>query len=208
MKNLGTLIYTNAWEYQVYAVVTRDISSTRVSVDIYVLNPKEEMSDIITIPRKDIKDEKKKWWNFLYDLEGDFTRDDVDTIKSEILKISNDFQNASLYQNKATMKEIHKAVSDYIVENAEDLDINSCPDVFIKDKVGFMTTSMMDEFVLNNKSLGFKRLDILKRLKIMGALQPENTRPYDVLINIGGEKKRYYRIELIEVNEEEEAISL
>lgn len=208
MKNLGTLIYTNAWEYQVYAVVTRDISSTRVSVDIYVLNPKEEMSDIITIPRKDIKDEKKKWWNFFYDLEGDFTRDDVDTIKSEILKISNDFQNASLYQNKATMKEIHKAVSDYIVENAEDLDINSCPDVFIKDKVGFMTTSMMDEFVLNNKSLGFKRLDILKRLKIMGALQPENTRPYDVLINIGGEKKRYYRIELIEVNEEEEAISL
>lgn len=208
MKNLGNLIYTNAWEYQVYAVVTRDISSTRVSVDIYVLNPKEEMSDIITIPRKDIKDEKKKWWNFLYDLEGDFTRDDVDTIKSEILKISNDFQNASLYQNKATMKEIHKAVSDYIVENAEDLDINSCPDVFIKDKVGFMTTSMMDEFVLNNKSLGFKRLDILKRLKIMGALQPENTRPYDVLINIGGEKKRYYRIELIEVTEEEEAISL
>lgn len=208
MKNLGTLIYTNAWEYQVYAVVTRDISSTRVSVDIYVLNPKEEMSDIITIPRKDIKDEKKKWWNFLYDLEGDFTRDDVDTIKSEILKISNDFQNASLYQNKATMKEIHKAVSDYIVENAEDLDINSCPDVFIKDKVGFMTTSRMDEFVLNNKSLGFKRLDILKRLKIMGALQPENTRPYDVLINIGGEKKRYYRIELIEVTEEEEAISL
>lgn len=208
MKNLGTLIYTNAWEYQVYAVVTRDISSTRVSVDIYVLNPKEEMSDIITIPRKDIKDEKKKWWNFLYDLEGDFTRDDVDTIKSEILKISNDFQNASLYQNKATMKEIHKAVSDYIVENAEDLDTNSCPDVFIKDKVGFMTTSRMDEFVLNNKSLGFKRLDILKRLKIMGALQPENTRPYDVLINIGGEKKRYYRIELIEVTEEEEAISL
>lgn len=208
MKNLGTLIYTNAWEYQVYAVVTRDISSTRVSVDIYVLNPKEEMSDIITIPRKDIKDAKKKWWNFLYDLEGDFTRDDVDTIKNEILKISNDFQNASLYQNKATMKEIHKAVSDYIVENAEDLEINSCPDVFIKDKVGFMTTSRMDEFVINNKSLGFKRLDILKRLKIMGALQPENTRPYDVLVNIGGEKKRYYRIELIEVTEEEEAISL
>ena len=208
MKNLGTLIYTNAWEYQVYAVVTRDISSTRVSVDIYVLNPKEEMSDIITIPRKDIKDAKKKWWNFLYDLEGDFTRDDVDTIKNEILKISNDFQNASLYQNKATMKEIHKAVSDYIVENAEDLEINSCPDVFIKDKFGFMTTSRMDEFVLNNKSLGFKRLDILKRLKIMGALQPENTRPYDVLVNIGGEKKRYYRIELIEVTEEEEAISL
>lgn len=208
MKNLGTLIYTNAWEYQVYAVVTRDISSTRVSVDIYVLNPKEEMSDIITIPRKDIKDAKKKWWNFFYDLEGDFTRDDVDTIKNEILNISNDFQNASLYQNKATMKEIHKAVSDYIVENAEDLEINSCPDVFIKDKVGFMTTSRMDEFVLNNKSLGFKRLDILKRLKIMGALQPENTRPYDVLVNIGGEKKRYYRIELIEVTEEEEAISL
>lgn len=208
MKNLGTLIYTNAWEYQVYAVVTRDISSTRVSVDIYVLNPKEEMSDIITIPRKDIKDAKKKWWNFFYDLEGDFTRDDVDTIKDEILKISNDFQNASLSQNKATMKEIHKAVSDYIVENAEDLEINSCPDVFIKDKVGFMTTSRMDEFVLNNKSLGFKRLDILKRLKIMGALQPENTRPYDVLITIGGEKKRYYRIELLEVTEEEEAISL
>ena len=47
MKNLGTLIYTNAWEYQVYAVITRDISSTRVSVDIYVLNPQKEMSDII-----------------------------------------------------------------------------------------------------------------------------------------------------------------
>ena len=205
MERKGTLLYTNPWDFKVYGVITRDINSKRVSLDIYTLSPEDEMSDIVTISRKDIYTKEKSFLDFFYDVEGDFGREDIDKIKTAVKDFIKKSVNVEELQNKATIAEIHHAVSSYIRMNAEELEDNSQAEVFIKDNFGYILTSQMDKFVSENKELGYKRVDILKRLKILGALQPGNNRPYDALVSVGGEKRRYYKIELTEIPKEENA---
>lgn len=66
-----------------------------------------------------------------------------------------------------------------------------------------MDSRMLDEFVKEHRHAGYKRLEILKRLKIMGALDSPNGRN-DVLVSIGGEKRRFYKILLAEETAETE----
>lgn len=203
MKRLGKLIYTNSWEYQVWAVLMRDRNSTRVSVELYIVSPDGEMSDIVTITRKDIFT-SKNCFSFFYDLLGDFTRDDIDKIKNTLISMIKDCSKSEVVQDKATLCEIHKGITDYVIKNVEDLEDNSTASIFIKDGYGYMKTECMDDFVKEYKYLGYKRLEILKRLKIMGALQNGNNRPYDVLVSINGEKYHFYKIKLAEVDNKEE----
>ena len=49
MNRLGELIYENDFEYKVYAVSMRDNATTRISLEIYIVSPEEEISDLITI---------------------------------------------------------------------------------------------------------------------------------------------------------------
>ena len=62
---------------------------------------------------------------------------------------------------------------------------------------------MLDTFAKEYKHIGYKRLEIIKRLKIMGALVCSNNRN-DVLVSIRGEKRRFYKILLSEDPEEAE----
>ena len=62
---------------------------------------------------------------------------------------------------------------------------------------------MLDTFAKEHKHVGYKRLEIIKRLKIMGVLVSSNNRN-DVLVSIKGEKKRFYKILLAEEPEEAE----
>lgn len=203
MQKLGQLLYTNSWDYKVYGVVMRDINSKRVSLDIYVVSPEGEMSDIITIPRKDIYARKKSALDVLFDLEGQFEREDIDKMKNIVQDIMKSDKNVEMLQNRATLEEIHVAVSNYIRKNAEDLEDNPYAEIFIRDGFGYMVTTKMDEFIKINAELGYKRLEVLKRLKIMGALQTGKNRPYDILVSVKREKRHYYKIELAGIPQEE-----
>ena len=197
MERLGIELHKNAWEYTVMGVLTMDKSSRRMSVEIYTISPNGHMSDIFTITRKDFYT-KKNPLEFFYDMEGDFGRDDIATIGANMVELFKNEANASVVQGKATLEEIHRAVSDFIREYHEDLEDNPQADVFIKDGFGFLLPSYMDLFVKSyGKELGYtKRVDILKRLKIMGAIHHGNNRPYDILISRKGIKQRFYKIEL------------
>lgn len=206
MEKLGTLIHTNAWEYQVMALATKDKSSKRMSLHMYTVDPEGNISDIFTISRKDYFT-KKNAFDFFYDIEGDFKRDDIDKIRGAVFELFKDENNISITQNKATMQEIHRAVSDFIREECEDLEDNPEANVFIKDEYGYILPAYMDLFVKSSsKELGFsKRVEVLKRLKIMGALHNGNNRPYDVLISRKGNKQRFYKIELADEMLDEQA---
>lgn len=208
MNKLGKLIYTNSWGYEVYASAMRDMNSTRVSLAMYVVSPQGEMSDIFTVSKKDIYT-KKTSFDFFYDIEGDFGRDDISKIAVEVLEVVKDEKGRVITQDRATMSELHSAVCDYIRENAEDLEDNESADIFIRENYGYMRTEYMDLFVKGNKQLGYsKRIDVLKRLKIMGALINGNNRPYDILVSVGGAKKHFYKVVLTDCvpEEVEEAI--
>lgn len=204
MNRLGQKIYANAFGYDVYGVVTQEKSSTRRSAKLYVVSPNNgEMSEIFTIPRKDVRG-KKNCFDFFYDLEGDFTRDDIDSIRNAVLNLLNSGSNVVATQDKATLAQIHQAVSDFIRDNAEELEDNPDADCFIKikDNFGYMYTGKMKEFLAENKDLGYKKLDILNGLKIMGVLHPNSSRAYDVSVRGSGNPRWFYKIELAEQAED------
>lgn len=207
MNRLGKLIYTTEWDYQVYAVVMRDKNSKRVSVELYIVSDKGEMSDIITLTRRDIF-RKRDFCDFLYDMDGDFTRDNIDCVKNAVVQIVKTNSGMEETQSRATIDEIHSALSDYIRLNKKG---KASGDMFISGEYGYIRTACMDEFIKENKELGYKRIEILKRLKIAGFLENGKDRPYDILVSVDGLKQRYYKILLAEIGtepEEDEVVSL
>lgn len=205
MERLGIELHKNAWEYKVMGVLTVDKSSKRMSVDTYIISLDGSMSDITTVTRKDMMT-KGTSLDFFLNMEGHFTRDDIDTIRLKLKHLFDDCENASLVQSKATLEEIHRVVTEFVKEEEEDLKDNELADVFIKGNFGYILTEKMDEFVKKyGKELGYaKRVDILKRLKIMGALHHGNNRPYDILISRKGIKQRFYKIELADEMSDEQ----
>lgn len=144
-------------------------------------------------------------------MEGDFCRDDISKIAMEILEVIKKESSQTVTQKKATMQELYYAVCNFIRENAEELEDNSRADIFIKENYGYMKTDCINQFIKENKELGYgKRVDVLKRLKIMGALVTGTNRPYDISVSVGGEKKHFYKVILMDnVDEDvEEVISL
>ena len=196
MTRLGRNIFEHDFGHTVYAVATSEKSSQRVAVQMYVVFNNGNISDITTITRKDIYT-KKNCFDFFYEME-DFGRDDIDKIKNKVLDVLKDTGYRTVIQEKATWTEIHTDISKFIYLNADDVEEGKANDIFINGKYGYLTTSAMKVFIKLNEGLGYKRLDLLKRLKIMGALQSGKDRPYDTLVSLYGTKKRYYKIELAE----------
>lgn len=203
MKQLGKVIYENPWGYKVCAVLMRDVASTRISVELYIISPEGNMSDIISVRRSDIIT-KKRPLDFFYNLEGGFTHDDIDSIRNRIKDILQENGNAETEQNKRSLNEIHYLLSNFIRQNAEELEDNPKTEIFIKDGYGYMRTGRMTGFLKENFEIGYKRVEILKRLKIMGVLKNGTRRPYDIQVSVGNEKKRFYKVQLAEQEATEE----
>lgn len=204
MQRLGQLILKNSWDYKVYGALSCEKSSTKMSVDIYIVSPDGEMSQLYSIKKSALT--KKNTFDFILDLDGDFARDDVDKIKNsvvELFKKVRDPEKIVATQTKATVLELYQAVSDFIRENEEDLGDNPDAEYFIKDGYGYMLTTKMNEFLAENKELGYKKLEVLKTLKYMGALHPSASRPYDTAVRIGGKVRWFFKIELAPVNTED-----
>lgn len=204
MEKLGTVIYANDWGYKVRIVHLREIGTKKMSFQIYVEAPEGTMSDITTIKLSDFNS-KAKALNFLYDMEGGFTYTDIEKIKGNI-KIS-DYKVIDI-EEKLPIERIHSEVSRYIRKNSEEIDDNIESEVFIENDYGYVQVNRFEEDLKKDEilqSIGYKKLEILKRLKILGALEPGKNRPYDYSIRINGDLKRYYRILLDEeMNIEEE----
>lgn len=204
MEKLGTVIYANDWGYKVRIVHLREIGTKKMSFQIYVEAPEGTMSDITTIKLSDFNS-KAKALNFLYDMEGGFTYTDIEKIKGNI-NIS-DYKVIDI-EEKLPIERIHSEVSRYIRKNSEEIDDNIESEVFIENDYGYVQVNRFEEDLKKDEilqSIGYKKLEILKRLKILGALEPGKNRPYDYSIRINGDLKRYYRILLDEeMNIEEE----
>ena len=197
MTRLGKAIFTHDFGHVVYAVVMSDRSSKRLSVDIYVVYEDGNISDIITIPRKDFYT-KKNCLDFFLDMEGEFGRDDIDSIRMGILDVLKDGNCKESIQCKATLEEIHQSISQFIYDSVADSSESVDNDVLIRGNYGYIMPEALERFVKENKELGYKRLEILKRLKILGALHCGKDRPYDTLVSLCGKKRRCYKIELVE----------
>lgn len=202
---LGELIYQNDFDYKLYAVSMRDKATTRISIETYIVSPDGEMSDLITIQKKDIYG-KAKWADVFQGLNADFSRDDIDNIKSKLMNFVRQNKNIDV-QSRATPAELYRILSDYIrIKDGKEYTNTSLKvlGAFTKNGYGYIDSHMMEEFIKTHKDMGYKKLDILKRLKVMGVLECAKNRPYDVLVSIGGKKRRFYKILLEKESTEEE----
>lgn len=198
MDRLGELIYENDFEYKVYAVSMRDNATTRISYEIYIMSPEGTLSDLITIQKKDVYT-KKNWADIFWGLEAGFSRDDIDSIKLKIMNILGNSHD-TCFQSRETLEGLHQIISSYIRENENcpyQKDGKTVTGILIKGDYGYIDSLMLDAFAKEHKDVGYKRLEIIKRLKIMGALKSSNGRN-DILVSIGGKKRRFYKILLAE----------
>lgn len=99
MNRLGELIYENDFEYKVYAVSMRDNATTRISLEIYIVSPEDEISDLITIQKRDVAT-KKNWADVFWGLEAGFDRRDIDSIKLKIMGFLKQGHNACFRAKK------------------------------------------------------------------------------------------------------------
>ena len=194
MNRLGELIYENDYEYKVYAVTMEDKATTRVSVEVYIVSPEDEMSDLIIIQKKEVYT-KKNWADVFRGLEADFSRDDIDSIKLKIADIIKRTPSTH-FQSRETLEDMYRIFSSYIRKNEEcsyQKEGETLTGIFIRNNYGYIDSHMLDTFVREYKHIGYKRIDIIKRLKIMGVLEGYGERN-DVLVSINGKKRRYYKI--------------
>ena len=195
MERLGRNVLENKAGHKVYAMVTSEKSSKRVSVDFYVVFNDGTMSDITTIGKRKV--DKAGSLDFFLDME-DFTMNDVLEIKKEVVKIVDDKNCIVSIQEKRTLKEIHVEISQFIRDNAVEVAPDKENGIFIRENYGYLTMEYLEKFIRECDGLGYNRLELLKRLKIMGALQVGKGRSYDNMVSLFGEKKHYYKIELAE----------
>lgn len=203
MNKLGELIYENDYQYKLYAVTMRDNATTRISFELYIVSPEGEISDLITLQKKDVFT-KKNWANVFYGLEADFRRDDIDSIKMKFIDLMENSCYDTSFQSKETLSGLHQLISTYIREHencSHEIGDTTVTGILIKGNYGYIDSYMLDDFTKEHKHIGYKRLEILKRLKIMGALECTNGRN-DVLVSIGGTKRRFYKVLLAEEQEE------
>lgn len=212
-ERLGTCVHQKDNEYKVFAVVESDVNSKRVGVNLYVEYADGSVSDIYSMARKDVVKKMNSFDNIFGNIEGNFGDDDIAKIKQEVEKlvVASDKSDSSVYtvtQNRATLEEILERICKFIFEKmidnkkeSESENKKEIRKVFFKEKYGCMETSFMDDFLKCNKDLGYKRIELLKRLKIMGLLKVSNNRPYDYLESIGNEKVHVYKIDLSDVIE-------
>ena len=204
MERLGKEIFKSGTGHKVYAVATSEKSSKRIAIDLYVVFNDGSISDIKTIAKGKV--DKTGSLDFFLDME-DFTIDDVLNIKKKLMEILEDKGCIISIQEKRTLQEVHVEISQFIRDNAVDVEDGKENGVFIRNNYGYITSKYIDKFIRDCEDLGYKRIDLLKRLKIMGALQNAKNRPYDMMISLYGEKKHYYKIELAEnVNDVEEEL--
>lgn len=211
MNRLGTKIYGTAWGDEVYAVITKNKNNMRMSAELYFKTANGSVSELYTVRKQDICS-KKNYMDFLLDLEIEITKDEIIAIKNKLLDLMKPNKERVQIQTRATLKEAHVSVSKYIIENQEELKDNPKAEVFLRNGYAYMTSGAWEQFMKENKELGYKKLELLKNFKVQGILIPAKDRPYDCLVSINGKKDWFYRFILHEEvdteNEEMEVITV
>lgn len=201
VERLGTCVHTHKDGHKVFAVVENDINSKKVAVNLYVEYADGSVSDIYSMQRKDVVKKMNSFGNIFENIEGNFEDCDIAKIREKVrtLVVTSDKSDSMVHietQSRATLKEIQECICEFIIER-----MNDDERVFLEDNYGCMETTVMDEFLKCNKDLGYKRIELLKRLKIMGLLKVSNGRPYDYLESVNGKKVRVYKVDLSDVME-------
>ncbi len=193
----STFIYKNSWECELHMVGLQDNSKKRQSVGYFVISPDGKMSEIHTISRNKFFT-SKNWCDFVYDLAGDFDRVDVDAIKNEVFKQFRGLEKVDVSE-AIGIEEAHFMLCEYVSNHTVE------DSVYLDDEVYCNIQTKEFEKILKELETGYKKLPLLRALKVKEAMKIGKGRSFDYkLYNKEGSPYWAYRFENIYKEEEED----
>lgn len=193
-RNLGTLIYTNKLGYKVYIKFVVDISSKRQAYALYIEDPKGEISEKIVLKRSALLT-NKSCLNRLMDYEGEFDKDDIIAIYTEIqLKLQELQKNAVKVYERIPFSEVYELVCEYIREKSSD---DSCKEIFIEKNQGYIETPYLGKVISDLGLYDYKRKELQSMFAECGLLVCSPNRSYDYFKKIDGKVKHFCCVKLL-----------
>ena len=201
--NKAVCIYEKSG-YKLYAQVCNELSGMKVGIKIYLSLPKEnKCSHPDYLGRKEVLTGKNSF-DFLYNYECYFTRDEVMEIQKTVQDMMcKKTKNMEVEQSKATVEEIYFAIQEYIIEHQKKWDEHPEAQVYQKEGYGYLSATQFKEFLSAYKELECNRKEILDCLKQKGVLEAGTGRAYDIQVSKNGKKIRFFKIRMEEKRLEE-----
>lgn len=191
---------------RVMATVTQDNASMRVSATMFFEKKTGKRSTPVTIPRSRVMNGSESY-NFLYDWGTGFDENDVKGMRDRLKDLFEKHSEPQVvFFDKADPEEAYRRLAFYIRENftgklkssGED-DLSYYEPCFIKGDSGFIRTNAFDSFLNANPDLGYKRLELLRVLRLHEYLVvPNRGRSYDTNVRVGAIQVKCYQIKMPE----------
>lgn len=162
--------HTNSWDYRVYAAKLTD--GTFQTVAFYIVDVKGHVSDTVFKKRSQLM--KRNGFEFIYDLEGDFDKADLDKIKAGYKNVEEHLK-AIHCPEKLPFELVYKGL--YQCRN------RLKDDLITIDRDGDLEYLCIDtkcfDAMVKAEDCGWKALEVKKVLRQLGFLRINFGRPYD-----------------------------
>lgn len=194
MKSI--LIHTGTWGDELYMIGLEDNSKKKQSIGFYLIDADKNMSEIISVSRSKLFTSKNPC-DFAYDLAADFSRDDVYKIKNEVIKNFRSLKNVDVSE-AVGIEKAHFMLCEYVINNEK-------PDSVFLDDEGYCNIQTTEfERILKKLETGYKKLPLLRALKVKEALKIGKGRSFDYkLYDKDGSPYWAYRLENIYKGEDD-----
>lgn len=179
-----TLVHENKTGYKVHAFEARDTASMRRSIGILIESPDGKVSPATYVKRSHLI-KSNSCFDFLFDCDGDFDREDVDKVKDVISKNMKVIKVKDL-SSRPTPEQVYLELCQYVKTNKGNGLLS------VSDGYCNIVTDSFDS-VLKELNLGYKRLEVLRHFKLIGILRINGSRAYDwKLSDVKGTPYRVY----------------
>lgn len=184
---------------KVMGLVTQEESSMKISATLFLETPDGERSAPISIPRSKVVTERQDY-SFIYDWGDGFSKDAVNAMKDKLMEM---FKNGTPLKlvEKASPEKAYIRLAEYIKTQSTGklyekpgTPLTFFQNCFIEDEFGYIKTTQLDSFLSANTDLGYKRIELLRVLRIHGYLASNKDRSYDYNVREGASTAKFYRI--------------
>lgn len=176
------VLATNDWGYKVHACKLLDKATGKMAYAFYVQSPEGELSDREVVKRSKIIG--KKAFDWLFDYDGDFCRDDITKVKSNFMQKEKDLK-VMQSSSRVHFDLVYKDLCEYVEDNQIG-DIIS-----IKDNYCNIAATEFKN-VIERIECDYKPLEVKKKLKELGLLRVNAGRAYDY--NLTDEDGNQYKV--------------
>lgn len=188
-------------QHKIFGLVERDTGSLRLSALVMIQLPDGRVSEPVSVQRSRLVKNGEKELDWLFDCEGNFNEDDLDTVRDRLLGLLEKPEKITETGEKMTQEEVWETLMGFVRSNTDEITnvdgkTITAPDVFTKEDRIYIKTTAFDRFIEENKTMGWKCLEVLKMLKRYNLLDSGKNRTYDKKVRINGNLKNYYVVRI------------